>query len=97
MPHNPGPDSTSITPVTSGSQFPITPTTSGASYDGFGANDDGKSSNIQKKIDPTTLFVGGLETSGPSAWDEAKVRQLFAKFGGLESVKFVRPGRSYIF
>ena len=96
VPHSPGLDSTSITPVTSGSQFPITPTTSGTSYDGFGANDGGKSSGIQKEIDPTTLFVGGLEASGPGAWDEAKVRQLFARFGGLESVKFVRPGRAYI-
>lgn len=94
VPHSPGLDSTSITPVTSGSQFPITPTTSGTSYDGFGANDGGTSSGIRKEIDPTTLFVGGLEASGPGAWDEAKVRQLFARFGGLESVKFVRPGRT---
>lgn len=50
----------------------------------------------EKKIDPTTLFVGGLEISGPGAWDEERVRNLFSRFGGLESVKFFRPSM-YLF
>jgi hypothetical protein len=45
----------------------------------------------EKELDPTTLFVGGLELVGPGAWDEEKVENFFAKFGGLEDVKVVRP------
>ena len=44
-----------------------------------------------RELDPTTLFVGGLEMFGPGAWDEEKVKNFFARFGGLESVKVVRP------
>lgn len=44
-----------------------------------------------KEVDPTTLFVGGLEMFGPGAWDEQKVASFFARFGGLQHVKVVRP------
>lgn len=44
-----------------------------------------------RELDPTTLFVGGLEMFGPGAWNEEKVKNFFARFGGLESVKVVRP------
>lgn len=47
----------------------------------------------EKQVDPTTLFVGGLEISGPGAWNEDKVRTVFSRYGGLESVKFVRPSK----
>lgn len=47
---------------------------------------------VQKELDPTTLFVGGLEMYGPAAWDEEKVGNYFSRFGGLEQVKVVRPG-----
>jgi hypothetical protein len=43
------------------------------------------------EVDPTTIFVGGLEMYGPTAWDEAKVHAFFSKFGGVENVKVVRP------
>ncbi|KIL00985.1 hypothetical protein PAXRUDRAFT_7769 [Paxillus rubicundulus Ve08.2h10] len=42
-------------------------------------------------VDPTTIFVGGLDMFGPTAWDEAKVRALFSRYGGVEAVKVVRP------
>jgi len=51
----------------------------------------------ERIIDPTTLFVGGLEMHGPRAWDEAKVRDFFSRYSGLESVKFVRPGTWRVF
>ena len=44
--------------------------------------------------DPTTVFVGGLEMRGPKAWDERKLRVLFSKYGGIKSVKVVRPSQS---
>ena len=50
----------------------------------------------EKHVDPTTLFVGGLDISGPGAWDEEKVRTIFSRYGGLESVKFVRPSKSFV-
>ena len=100
IPETPALDSSSITPVTPVSQFPITPTTSGISCDGFEPIDAGNMHQnfpgSERKIDPTTLFVGGLEISGPEAWDEERVRKLFFRFGGLESVKFFRPSM-YLF
>lgn len=47
-------------------------------------------------LDPTTIFVGGLEMHGPKAWDENKVRALFEKYGGVETVKVIRPGELFI-
>lgn len=45
----------------------------------------------ERELDPTTLFVGGLEMHGPGAWDEDKVARFFRRFGGLDSVKVVQP------
>jgi hypothetical protein len=89
-----------ITPKTPGSLFPITPNddTGGLhglafkEYDNKEHGYHGDSDRIDRELDPTTLFVGGLETFGPGAWDETKVEKFFARFGGLESVKLVRPG-----
>lgn len=100
MPPTPGLGMSPITPKTPGSLFPITPTedTSGLhtsafkEYDGKEHEPHGDSDRNERELDPTTLFVGGLETFGPGAWDEAKVERFFARFGGLESVKVVRPG-----
>ncbi|TFK56697.1 hypothetical protein OE88DRAFT_1730160 [Heliocybe sulcata] len=44
-----------------------------------------------REVDPTTIFVGGLEMFGPSAWDEERVRSVFEKFGGVEDVRVVKP------
>ena len=43
--------------------------------------------------DPTTVFVGGLEMCGPMAWDEHELQVLFSKYGGIKSVKVVRPSQ----
>jgi len=91
------------------SGFPFTPTSDNAQNDNaqnhrsaIGKGQDVKESiypsrnpRSDRDIDPTTLFVGGLEMFGPGAWDEEKVRLFFARFGGLESVKVVRPCRSW--
>lgn len=90
-----------IAPITSRSNFPLVPTISGtdapytAKYsdykDLYGVS---KGSRLEKEIDPTTLFVGGLEMFGPGAWNEEKVKAFFSRFGGLECVKVVRPSKS---
>ncbi|KAJ7246307.1 hypothetical protein B0H12DRAFT_1235586 [Mycena haematopus] len=78
-----------ITPKTAGSQFPSTPPTS---TNGDSFQDKNGYFDEAKDIDPTTLFVGGLEMT----WDEERVSAFFGRFGGLESVQVVRPlnGRS---
>jgi hypothetical protein len=79
----PTPDFTasSITPVTpkNASGFPRTP----------------RSGNLEMMpngcegpyFDPLSLFVGGL----PPYWEEENVKEIFQRFGGLESVKVIRP------
>ncbi|KAJ7293117.1 hypothetical protein C8J57DRAFT_16551 [Mycena rebaudengoi] len=96
MPDTPGLGMSPITPKTSGSQFPLTPTsTSGdlqsESFQSYEVKDKPRYFDDGKDLDPTTLFVGGLEMSGPDAWDEDRVSAFFGRFGGLESVKVVRP------
>ncbi|KAJ6621088.1 hypothetical protein B0H10DRAFT_2215358 [Mycena sp. CBHHK59/15] len=96
IPDTPGLGMSPITPKTSGSQFPMTPTsTSGdlqsASFQSYESKDKSVYFDEAKDLDPTTLFVGGLEMFGPGAWDEDRVSALFGRFGGLESVKVVRP------
>jgi hypothetical protein len=104
MPQTPDLDGLSITPLTPVSQFPITPTDCEANVaqdafqKGFQSRGNGNSFKVsrpEREIDPTTLFVGGLEMYGPGAWDEEKVKIFFSRFGGLESVKVVRPGMSF--
>ena len=96
----PGLGRSPLTPKTPG--FPLTPTTTynamQNSSTGDESKDDGYLGDVatrERDIDPTTLFVGGLETFGPGAWDEEKVTKFFARFGGLEEVKIVRPRRSH--
>lgn len=45
-----------------------------------------------RDLDPTTIFVGGLEMDGPYAWDENKVMGVFGKYGEVVDVKVVKPG-----
>ena len=100
IPQTPALD-TSITPITSGSQFPITPTSCDHNpHRSMGPKTLGEKENpmmnrSDRELDPTTLFVGGLEMFGPGAWDEEKVKNFFARFGGLESVKVVRPRKLF--
>jgi hypothetical protein len=99
MPPTPDLGKSPITPKTPSSQFPITPTSvnsdlqrlSFKEYEGKEHNYYNDSSPTERDLDPTTLFVGGLETFGPGAWNEEKVANFFSRFGGLESVKVVRP------
>ncbi|KAF8632990.1 hypothetical protein AX15_001587 [Amanita polypyramis BW_CC] len=98
----PGLGMSPITPKSLGSDFPSTPTDlsvelSGLSLDPKLNSGDSYNNNSVfkgKPVDPTTLFVGGLEMFGPDAWDEDKVRKCFEKYGALENVKFVRPYNS---
>ncbi|KAJ7492410.1 hypothetical protein FB451DRAFT_531569 [Mycena latifolia] len=96
IPDTPGLGMSPITPKTSGSQFPTTPTSTdgdlqSSSFQGYESKDKHNYFEAPKDLDPTTLFVGGLEMFGPGAWDEDRVSAFFGRFGGLESVKVVRP------
>ncbi|KAG6832548.1 hypothetical protein H0H92_000177 [Tricholoma furcatifolium] len=99
MPPTPDLGRSPLTPKTLG--FPSTPTTTSGFQHAFPSKEAGPKdssydfANREKDIDPTTLFVGGLETFGPGAWDEEKVAKFFARFGGLEEVKIVRPVNSH--
>ncbi len=102
MPPTPGLGMSPITPRTPGVMFPATPTSTIGdlhgivSFNGYDSKDKDdypeENTREERLLDPTTLFVGGLEMYGPGAWDEEKVSNFFRKFGGLESVKVVRPG-----
>jgi hypothetical protein len=93
-----------VTPRTSGSIFPETPTCIVSSFstptlkhiDGTEPSSyyGDLTTEGEKDLDLTTIFVGGLEMFGPSAWDEQNIRRFFAKFGTVENVKFVRPRKS---
>lgn len=100
IPPTPALDASTITPMTPGSHFPMTPTISEANhpYSSKGSDyrdpyDSSKGNRQERDIDPTTLFVGGLEMFGPGAWNEEKVKAFFSRFGGLEYVKVVRPSK----
>ncbi|TBU34773.1 hypothetical protein BD311DRAFT_649535 [Dichomitus squalens] len=45
----------------------------------------------RREIDPSTVFVGGLDMPGRDDWDENTLRQIFDRFGVIESVHIVRP------
>ncbi|KDQ63315.1 hypothetical protein JAAARDRAFT_374278 [Jaapia argillacea MUCL 33604] len=106
LPTTPEFDSISITPKTPGYSIPQTPlsdslelstpqvgsrdSTHFGSFSSVGSFEESKLVR-EREVDPTTIFVGGLEMYGPNAWDEQKVRTLFTRFGGIEDVKFVRP------
>jgi hypothetical protein len=88
-----------ITPKTPGSIFPDTPTGYVNDFQALSfKNNDEKESSTQgalneteRELDPTSIFVGGLEMYGPTAWDEEKVHGYFGRFGAVENVKIVRP------
>jgi hypothetical protein len=99
IPDTPGLGMSPITPKTSGSQFPTTPTSTNgdlqsSSFQDYESKEKNGYFDAAKDIDPTTLFIGGLEMFGPGAWDEERVSTFFGRFGGLESVKVVRPRQS---
>lgn len=95
----PGLGMSPITQKSFGSGFPSTPTDISGEISRLSADIkpcqdvscDNNTIFKGKPVDPSTLFVGGLEMFGPNAWDDGKVRKCFEKYGALESVKFVRP------
>ncbi|KAJ7161358.1 hypothetical protein C8R43DRAFT_331590 [Mycena crocata] len=91
IPDTPGLAMSPITPKTAGSQFPATPTSTNGDLQSSSFTEKNGYFEETKDLDPTTLFVGGLEMFGPGAWDEDRVSVFFGRFGGLESVKVVRP------
>ena len=109
IPRTPDFGTAPITPRTPGSLMLRTPTTSSymgdfqsmsfRDYDSQGSLSQLSQLSQEKRdnhvVDPTTIFVGGLEMFGPNAWDEGKVRSLFSKYGGIEEVKVIRPSMSY--
>ncbi|KAG1885960.1 hypothetical protein F4604DRAFT_1646552 [Suillus subluteus] len=88
-----------MTPKTPGSLIPRTPTTgsylgdfqSGSLPEFVTKNGLQCDTKREGPLDPTTIFVGGLEMYGPNAWDEERVRNLFSRYGGVENVKVIRP------
>lgn len=87
-----------ITPDTSNSLFPVTPSASSGDLTSFNSYSSkgmfgsyGGEAPPPKEIDPTTIFVGGLEIMGPGAWDQEKVERYFSRFGIIEDVTVVRP------
>ncbi|TFY80307.1 hypothetical protein EWM64_g3702 [Hericium alpestre] len=43
------------------------------------------------ELDPSTIFVGGLEMHGPNAWNDDKVKFVFGGYGHIEDIKVVKP------
>jgi RNA recognition motif. (a.k.a. RRM, RBD, or RNP domain) len=84
------PESAPLTPdFTASSITPLTPKT------GCGFPRTPRSGNLEMMpnncdgpyFDRLSLFVGGL----PPYWEEDNVGEIFQRFGGLESVKVIRP------
>ncbi|CAK5280300.1 unnamed protein product [Mycena citricolor] len=101
VPGTPGLGMSPTTPKTVGSQFPTTPTSTSGELQGSFPTYDHKGRDgyfgapaEPKEIDPTTLFIGGLEMHGPDSWDERKVQSYFGRFPGLVDVKLVRPANA---
>ncbi|KAM5530507.1 hypothetical protein V8D89_015823 [Ganoderma adspersum] len=45
----------------------------------------------RREIDPSTVFVGGLDMPGRETWDENRLHRIFDRFGAVENVHIVRP------
>jgi RNA recognition motif-containing protein len=48
--------------------------------------------NLRNVLDPTTIFVGGLDVHGRCTWDEQRLKRVFGQYGEIAEVKLVRPG-----
>ena len=46
-------------------------------------------------VDPTTIFVGGLNTISDDGWNETKLRTVFEKYGDIKSIQLVKPRKSF--
>lgn len=43
------------------------------------------------RVDPTTVFVGGLDVYNDDVWDESHLTAIFAQYGRIENIQVVRP------
>ncbi|KAH8099297.1 hypothetical protein BXZ70DRAFT_291551 [Cristinia sonorae] len=50
-----------------------------------------QSADQVKYYDPFTIFVGGLDMFGSVAWDEARLKSVFGRYGEVEDIQVVRP------
>jgi hypothetical protein len=57
-----------------------------------GTCDENIDANMRNVLEPTTIFVGGLEVHGRCTWDEQRLRRVFGQHGEIVEVKLVRPG-----
>lgn len=51
-------------------------------------------SNDRPRVDPTAIFVGGLDVYSDDVWDESHLNAIFAKYGRIENIQIVRPGKA---
>jgi hypothetical protein len=58
-----------------------------------GTVDENIDINLRNVLDPTTIFVGGLDVHGRCTWDEQRLKRVFGQYGEIAEVKLVRPGR----
>lgn len=108
IPLTPDFSSPSITPVTPKTMrsFPQTPQSPHgicASADTFSASategsfKEGRihwrNQGAPKKLEPFSIYVGGLDMMGPRPWDEQRVRDIFNKYGEIENIDFIKPGK----
>ncbi|KZT74988.1 hypothetical protein DAEQUDRAFT_807262 [Daedalea quercina L-15889] len=42
-------------------------------------------------VDPTAIFVGGLDVYSDDVWDESHLGAIFAQYGQIEGIQVVRP------
>lgn len=82
----------SASPTTPGTRLesPLTPTS--YSHDFLPVIAEDHDTREVRTTDPTSIFVGGLESSS-EVWDEGRIRELFEKFGLVEDVQLIRPGK----
>ncbi len=57
-----------------------------------GMGDENIDANLHNVLDPTTIFVGGLDVHGRCTWDEQRLKRVFGQYGEIAEVKLVRPG-----
>jgi hypothetical protein len=58
----------------------------------IGMGDENIDVNLRNVLDPTTIFVGGLDVHGRCTWDEQRLKRVFGQYGEIAEVKLVRPG-----
>lgn len=76
-------DSFAIPPASQWSEARARPT---------GTGDENIDVNLCNVLDPTTIFVGGLDVHGRCTWDEQRLKRVFGQYGEIVEVRLVRPG-----